>query len=703
MEVLRYPLTRILLAMIAGICVGRFYNVSTEGLVYLLLSTVVLGIILLVVSKRSYFIQLFYGVVVLTIFSLIGLMLMTMRNMEQYSDLLKRAISQPSIMQIIPHRQLKPTAYKKRWVAQITELNGSDIDAEILISADRNSDFTLSPDSIYTYYGHLTGLPKSLNRGGFDYGRYLADQNILLTAKAKSLVLVESSEREWSWQDLVFTPGPTAWSHIRENVISHIDQLPYGERQAAMVKALIIGQRQSLDPEVEQSFRDAGVIHILALSGLHVGIILLILQFITRPLKRSKTGRIIQTITILICIWSFAFLSGLSPSIFRSVVMFSFVAVGQGIGRPKLTLMSVLTSAFLLLLINPAMLFQVGFQLSYAAVICIITMQPILSPYYQPKFWIDKYLWGVLTVTVTAQLGVAPISMYYFHQFPGIFLVSNLALLPILPLIMGGIILTVVFALIGSIWLWFTEMMNTVLFWVIEIVSYLGGLKFMVIDDIFLKLSEVVLIYVCLFIAVYIFRYPSAIRWRNGLTISIIAVFFILVIPAFDQSNEILIQHRTGASVLSVNERNREVVAFAKADSAFQNSLNRSYTDLKTAVSSKRLSINSLDSLPLRWNVEGIEITRITKEGIYVPTKTEVLWLTFSPKVHLGRVISQMRPELIIVDGSNYPSAVAQWQNTAKAYDVQLIYTRRVGDIDLSNPATYIQNPADKPPSAPLL
>src|SRR5690606_28659319 len=170
---------------------------------------------------------------------------------------------------------------------------------------------------------------------------------------------------------------------------------------------------------------------------------------ILSPLENLKKGKFIKLILILLLLWSFAIIAGLSASVVRAVTMFSFVAYAMHIKRATNIYNILATSMFFLLLFKPSFLFDVGFQLSYTAVFAIVWIQPVIFKWWAPKLRPVNYLWQLFTVTIAAQIGIIPLSLYYFHQFPGLFFVSNLVIIPFLGIILGFGILVIVLALLN--------------------------------------------------------------------------------------------------------------------------------------------------------------------------------------------------------------------------------------------------------------
>jgi competence protein ComEC len=191
-----------------------------------------------------------------------------------------------------------------------------------------------------------------------------------------------------------------------------------------------LGKKTALDRELIDAYARAGVIHVLAISGLHVGIIMLFLGFVLSPLQWLPKGKWIHTLSILLLLWGFGFFTGGSPYVVRAVTMFSAFAVAKYSQRIHSTFHLLVVSFFSLLVVYPPFVYQVGFQMSYLAELGIITIHPLIQKYWSPKLLILKKFWQLTTVCLAAQIAVAPLSIYYFHQFPGLFLLSNWIILP---------------------------------------------------------------------------------------------------------------------------------------------------------------------------------------------------------------------------------------------------------------------------------
>ncbi|MDR1758329.1 MAG: ComEC family competence protein [Bacteroidales bacterium] len=210
-----------------------------------------------------------------------------------------------------------------------------------------------------------------------------------------------------------------------------------------IIAAMLLGDVDEMDPELRTTYADAGVSHILAVSGMHVGIIFMVMNTLLKPMEYNRRTRILKTILLILTVWGYATITGLSPSVTRAATMFAFVSFGNLLKRHTCIFHSLYASLFIILIINTNLLFETGFQLSYLAVFGIVMFQPLLLRIWNPKNKIFSYLWGIITVSIAAQLSTGALSLCCFGQFPNYFLLSNVSviLLSVIVMITGIIVL----------------------------------------------------------------------------------------------------------------------------------------------------------------------------------------------------------------------------------------------------------------------
>jgi len=223
----------------------------------------------------------------------------------------------------------------------------------------------------------------------------------------------------------------TYWAeYIRDKLVAKFAKTKMKKKERSVVAALTLGYRAELEPETTDYFASTGAMHVLAVSGLHVGLIYFILGFLLSGIKRLKIGAFLFPAIMILFLWTYAFITGFSPSVQRATVMFTFVIIGNILRRPVNIYNSLCAAALFLILHNPDVLFEVGFQLSFLAVFGIVLIQPKLAEIIPIKNKLLKWFWDLLTVSIAAQIATFPLGLFYFNQFPNFFWLSNFFVIP---------------------------------------------------------------------------------------------------------------------------------------------------------------------------------------------------------------------------------------------------------------------------------
>lgn len=233
---------------------------------------------------------------------------------------------------------------------------------------------------------------------------------------------------------------------LRDFLMQTMQRLGVNDDEYAVAAAILLGYDDSLPMDLRQKYVAAGAMHILCVSGLHVGVIFMVFSYLLFLLDdRKKVQRLLKYLLLLLLIWFYALLTGLAPSILRATIMLSFVVIGNVINRKGVLLNSLAASALILLCINPANLFDIGFMLSYIAVVGIVVLQKPISKLVYSKYKIVNKIWEITSVTIAAQIATVPFTIYYFHQFPTYFWLSNLFMTPVSSIvIIGGMIMLLI-------------------------------------------------------------------------------------------------------------------------------------------------------------------------------------------------------------------------------------------------------------------
>lgn len=266
------------------------------------------------------------------------------------------------------------------------------------------------------------------NPGEFDYRQYLSFQYVYdqIYLPKDSYALIKRDK---------FSLFNVAHD-IREHLTSILKKYGLKDYNLAVASALLLGNKSMLEPQLQQAYASAGAMHVLAVSGLHVGIIYLIINSLLGFILPGRKLKKIRLVIIIFCLWFYALITGLSPSVTRAATMFTAIAIGNMMNRSQNIYNTLASSAFVLLLFKPNFLFEVGFQLSYLAVLGIVFLYPyIYNWWYTPNKMLDR-IWSLTSVSIAAQLATFPLGVLYFHMFPTYFMMSNLIVIPAALIIM---------------------------------------------------------------------------------------------------------------------------------------------------------------------------------------------------------------------------------------------------------------------------
>lgn len=275
----------------------------------------------------------------------------------------------------------------------------------------------------------------------------------------------------------------------RRILLNHLRGTIPGEKSFAVGAALLLGYTRDLDKDIRQTFAATGASHILSISGLHFSIIYGILYFLFSFFGNHKKARILRQAIILPLLWFFVFLTGMGPSVIRATVMISLWGFGNAFLYKPFTVNTVGVAAFFMLLYNPFNLYDVGFQLSFSAVMAILLINPHLVKLYESRNPVIQYIWELSSVSTSAQLGTAPLSMYYFHQFPLLFLVTNLFAIPMTAIILCLLPVSLLLQCLPVNNWWLMWPVNQSLNWFIAGLEKMEDIPNQLIDNI--SLSEV--------------------------------------------------------------------------------------------------------------------------------------------------------------------------------------------------------------------
>ncbi len=666
MDLLKFIPIKLNFFLIIGILTGKIFDFS---IVFATIITLIGLVILAFLFKKSHRKKsLYFGCCALLTMICIGILAVSLwkpKNWKShYSHFENQNLNSYSIK---IQEVLKSTKYNHQYLATVQKLNGQSTSGKILLSTPNDIQYTpFKVDYSLLAIGQLKEIQAPLNPHQFDFKSYMERQGVY-----HQLRIDKNS------YSLTKFYSPSVYgiaSKLRIKIISKLREANFPKEELAIVQALLLGQRNDISDDTYINYKNAGAVHILAVSGLHIGIILLVLQFLLRPLEFLPKGKELKLALIVLILWGFALLAGFSSSVVRAVAMFSFVAYALYLNRPNNTFnILALSMFFILLLINPMLLFQAGFQMSYAAVIAIVWIYPLLQKLWFPKPFIIKKIWQLFSVSVAAQLGVLPISLFYFHQFPGLFFISNLVIVPFLGILLGIGILVICLAMLNILpefliiaYSKLIQLMNSSIAWIAQKDTFL--FKNISFDSVQLMLCYTVIISFLILVVELKFK-------RIVLFLSTVLVFQIYTLGSAHlshQKNELLLAHQTKNTIL-FDKNGEHLKLFARHKEATK----RLVSNYQVA---ERIHLVTHDSVRNSYTWFDKKIKIIDSLGILPKEKNvDFLILTQSPKINLDRVLDSLQPKNIIADGSNYKNLIERWQKSCLKKELPFHYTGEKG------------------------
>lgn len=459
------PYIRVLVPYIIGILASSFINIPVYVLITLF---AILSIALIIVSYfnllSAYKSRWLWGVFLNISFILAGLsygkLYSEFKPLPQHEIIISGTILENPKVNPDNYRisiRINAILYSGRWQA---------VNEKVVCTLQKKS----ANDPVLNYHILVKAKFKEIKSFGnpfeFDYKTYMNRNGYYYTA------YVDSSY--WYLKGKSSHFSLTMWAlEIRDKILGYYKQLNLPPSSFAVVSALTVGDKRYLDDETKMAYINSGTMHILAVSGMHVGLLFWLLTQLFRPLMLNKRGKQLCSVVILGIIWIYALITGLTPSVVRASVMFSFWIIGDASNKNTSIYNTLSASALLLLIIDPDTIYDVGFQLSYLAVIGIVVFYKDIYNWFFIENFVVKHLWSWMAVSIAAQLLTLPVSLFNFHQFPNYFLLSNIIALPLSTIILYGSIAALFFIPFQSLWIfagWFLKnfvgWMNGVLIWI---------------------------------------------------------------------------------------------------------------------------------------------------------------------------------------------------------------------------------------------
>jgi competence protein ComEC len=670
MKVLKFPIITLTGCFILGIIAANRYHPDTTLLLPIFFIFLVSLTFLHWKYKSYQILKVFYSLTSWLIAFVAGVLTFLLHyplnHQNHYSQLIdsgEKYLIEGKISDI-----LKPNNYTHKYFIELESLNNLPIKGKSMVNFSRKN--PEPPPSIGTKiiaYCEIKALIKPNNPNQFNYADYLEKKGVFHQIYLeKSNFTYKEIEENLNYH----------LQKTREKIIQDFKENDISPEALEILKALLLGQKQDIQKELLEQYSKAGAVHILAISGLHIGILLFFFKAFFSPLNRFKNGRLIQLVLIIFLLWTYALLAGMSPSVVRAVTMFSFVGIGMYMKRATNIFNTICSSILLLLIFKPNFLFEVGFQLSYAAVFAIVWIQPLFTKLYRPKNKILNYFYEIFTVSIAAQLGVFPLSIYYFHQFPSLFFITNLVVIPMLTVMLVIGLVNIILNFLGLGFLGLGKVLSFATEFNNQFVSKVASFDQLVFSDIPFNVYLVLITYAVI-IGLFLFLKKPGMQYLTiflFFVMSFQGIYFYTRFHHYHQK-ELIIYQYPRKSILTI--KNGDEVSVHSTDSL----INQNYV-LKNYLQGNFATTKEIKSIKETYLIGKEKLLIVNEKNIYkTPEKADFILLTQTPKINVERLIDHHQPKMIIADGSNYKNTVKKWQETCNKKNIPFHYTDEKGYV----------------------
>ncbi len=513
------------------------------------------------------------------------------------------------------------------------------------------------------------------NPNEFDYKKYLANKSVYHQAYLKTGTLKVLAHNKGN-------PLIAYALFLQSKLLKVLKDNHIEGNEYAVASAMLLGSRDKIDADLLNSYSGSGAVHILSVSGLHVGLVFLLLNYLLFFLDKNKYLKLLKIMILLGFIWFYSAITGFSPAVLRSTTMFSFIVIGNAYSRKVNGYNTLAASLFFLLMIDPYLITDVGFQLSYLAVLGIMAIYPGIYKLWNPNSWLLDKIWGLISVSLAAQIITAPLAMYYFHQFPNMFLITNLLIIPLTTLIMYAGLGFYILSFIPQISVWISKLLAILVYGLNEVVKFIEHLPFAVTRGINISVFEMCLIFALVLLLIIFFYNRQKKFLFTALSIAIIIGVFNIIDKTKTFSNRKFIVYSIShhSAYDFIDGQNNYLITDSsligdkqKINFHIQNNWcamgvkYNNYIALSDSFDfqSKENSYNPIfvKNSFIQFFNKRIVVINDKNCNLFSPEKfkTDFLILSNNAKISIKEIINQYTFAQLIIDSSNTPWRINKW------------------------------------------
>ncbi|MDP1622440.1 MAG: ComEC/Rec2 family competence protein [Bacteroidales bacterium] len=681
-----FPLIRLAIPFVSGIIAEGYIGAVTDKTWWFdaLLVFLFLVMLILPVVMRSYRFRWITGLVVNCFLLMAGYEIAYNQRPENDPDFLGKSPDGLFIATLA-----EPPVTHTSWIKVILEVRFRHENGKWVRSSGNAVGYLkFKPGVQSLYYGDplllragFSEISDNSNPDSFNYSRYLKNKGISHRVFAES----------YSWRVIGIKPWGVVRKlafQVRDRLLNILRENHVEGREFAVAAALLLGYVDELDADLRNDYAAAGAMHILSVSGMHVGIIYIFLEFLLGFLNKSKPGRLIKALLLLILIWFYAMITGLSPCVLRAAAMLSLPILGKSLKRSPNIFNIIAASVVLILAMDPLLILDVGFQLSYLAVTGIVVLFKPIYDMYVTSIWFPDKIWSIVAVSIAAQIATLPISLFAFHQFPNYFILTNIFVVPLSSIIIYSGILVLVVGGIPAVCLLGAKVLIFLIWLLNSILHFIEQLPYSTIRGVYISAPEMILLYVII-VSFFLFLTRRKITFLNLSLIAVIVLFMNVLnfqvqrlrssrMTIFNANREALymFSSQDKAIVLYTGTtrnspvfkgRNHDMVNAVMCANGIQyrrdywlQSQDRPYEIAKSYVPVMK-SGNYIQFSGCRIALLSSSIPRGLKKSLEV----DLVIITGNPKIIIDDVVKTYHPGHIIIDATNSRFKTRKWLREA--------------------------------------
>ena len=671
------PALKILLPVVVGILLQYHLKLS---ITLTTLITVLAGVSLIahsfLSSSKKFSIAWLKGLFITILFIGIGGCLSFTKNISNRPAWVGNYFQKeaPLIVTLQENLAIKEKSYKAQATVEAVYKNNQwqQVEGDVLLYFKKDSTIpNIHYGSQILITKNIAGIINSGNPGGFNYAQYCSFQDIHYQGflRDDDYTILSSTKTNWFSKWLI---------DIRTNTLKILKSNIQNTDELSIAEALLIGYRDELNRDLVRAYSNTGVVHIIAISGLHLGMIYGLILLLFRPFARFRWSKIAKPITIIFVLWMFSFIAGMAPSILRSAIMFTCIAIGESFGKRSNIYNGLALSALIILLMNPFSLWDVGFQLSYTAVLSIIVFSPYIKKWFYFKNKLLAGFWELNSITLSAQILTLPIVLYHFHQFPILFLITNIFAVPW----SGFILYSELFLLIFSWWHAAANLIGAVSEWMIKVMNIfilnINGLPFAIWESLQISIPEAII----LFFSIIGYSFWMMEKKKKGFFIGSIAFLCFLSIRCIDfinrnkQEKLIVYNVPNHTAIDLIQGRSYQFIgdSILQEDGFLQN-----FHIKPSRVLHRINAADSLTDIVYQNNIISSKNKKIVvvDNPIFLDqyrnykTKVDAIIITKNPKIYINNLAQAFDCKQYIFDGSNSMYKISKWVKDCDSLHLQ--------------------------------